>query len=55
MLDKIFDPFYTTKTVGEGTGLGLSIAYGIVQRHGGQMQVQSTPRQGSTFNILLPV
>jgi two-component system, NtrC family, sensor kinase len=52
---KIFDPFYTTKPVGVGTGLGLSISYGIVQRHGGRIEVDSTPGEGSCFKIILPV
>lgn len=55
---KIFDPFFTTKSVGEGTGLGLSIVYGIVQKHGGFIDVKSVqfpdPMHGSTFDIYLP-
>jgi len=54
-LDKIFDPFFTTKPVGEGTGLGLSITYGIVERHGGSISVESCPGLGTTFTIELPV
>ncbi len=53
-LQKIFDPFFTTKEVGEGTGLGLSIAYGIVEEHGGWIDVESSPGEGSTFRIYLP-
>ena len=52
---RIFDPFYTSKPVGQGTGLGLSIAFGIVQRHQGHITVQSTPGQGSTFRVTLPI
>jgi two-component system NtrC family sensor kinase len=54
-LEKIFDPFYTTKTVGEGTGLGLSISYGIVKSHGGQIAVESEVGQGTRFIIDLPI
>jgi signal transduction histidine kinase len=53
-LQKIFDPFFTTKDVGEGTGLGLSIAYGIVEEHGGWIDVKSTPGEGSCFSVYLP-
>jgi signal transduction histidine kinase len=50
----IFDPFFTTKDIGEGTGLGLSIAYGIVQEHGGWIDVASVPGKGSCFTVFLP-
>ena len=51
---KIYDPFYTTKGVGQGTGLGLAVSYGIVQEHAGRITVESTPGQGTTFRIILP-
>lgn len=54
-LNKIFDPFYTTKDVGKGTGLGLSISYGIIQDHGGEIDVLETGPEGTTFRIRLPV
>jgi len=54
-LNKIFEPFYTTKEVGKGTGLGLSVSYGIIQNWGGQIQVDSTVGHGSTFTIILPL
>ncbi len=53
-LEKIFEPFYTTKKTGEGTGLGLSMVYGIVKQTGGFIFVESAPGQGSIFEILLP-
>jgi PAS domain S-box-containing protein len=53
-LKRIFDPFFTTKPVGQGVGLGLSIAYGIVESHKGQIEVQSKAGTGSTFRIWLP-
>ena len=53
-LRRVFDPFFTTRGVGEGTGLGLSIVYGIVRDHGGQVWVESEPGKGSTFFMRLP-
>lgn len=54
-LEKIFQPFYTTKAVDKGTGMGLAMVHGIVHEHGGHILVDSTPGEGSSFRILLPV
>ncbi|HON17587.1 MAG TPA: ATP-binding protein, partial [Salinivirgaceae bacterium] len=54
-LKKIFDPFYTTKPIGEGIGLGLTISYGIIKEHGGNITVHSTPNVGTTVSIELPI
>ena len=53
-LNKVFSPFFTTKTPGKGTGLGLSITYGIIKMHHGQIGVQSQEGKGTTFTITLP-
>ena len=53
-LDKLFTPFFTTKQEVKGVGLGLSVSYGIIERHGGRIEVQSEPGKGSTFTVYLP-
>lgn len=55
VLEKIFEPFFTTKGVGQGTGLGLSISYGIMQNHGGEIQVRSEKGVGTEFILIIPV
>jgi two-component system, NtrC family, sensor kinase len=55
ILDKIFQPFFTTKPTGQGTGLGLSLAYDIVKAHGGELKVKTEEGEGSEFIILLPL
>lgn len=55
IIDRIFDPFFTTKNVGEGTGLGLSISYGIIEKHGGTLEVQSEAGKGAVFTVTLPL
>ncbi|MFQ5572563.1 MAG: sensor histidine kinase, partial [Rhodothermales bacterium] len=54
-LEKLFNPFFTTKAIGEGTGLGLSISYGIIQKHHGRIEVESEVGRGTTFTIYLPI
>jgi two-component system NtrC family sensor kinase len=52
---RVFDPFFTTKPEGQGTGLGLTVSYGIAERHGGTLTVESSPGQGTTFTLYLPL
>jgi len=54
-IDRIFDPFYTTKAVGQGTGLGLSVSFNIVKEHHGTIEVESIPGAGTTFRVHLPI
>jgi len=54
VVDRIFDPYFTTKPQGEGTGLGLSVVHGIVKGIGGAIEAKSTPGKGSTFEVFLP-
>jgi signal transduction histidine kinase len=52
---KIFDPFFTTKDASKGTGLGLAVSYGIIKKHGGDIDVTSQEGQGTTFTVRLPI
>jgi len=54
-LHKIFDPFFTTKDASKGTGLGLAVSYGIIQKHGGEIKVESEVNRGTTFTVRMPV
>ena len=54
VLDKIFQPFFTTKPTGQGTGLGLSLAYDIIKAHGGDIRLESKETEGTIFILTLP-
>jgi len=54
-LNKIFQPFFTTKPTGQGTGLGLSLAYDMVKSHGGELKAETKENEGSKFIISIPV
>jgi len=55
IIDRIWDPFFTTKEVGDGVGLGLALSYNIIKRHGGEISVESRVGEGSTFTVMLPL
>jgi two-component system NtrC family sensor kinase len=54
-LAKIFDPFFTTKPDGKGVGLGLAVSFGIIEAHGGDIEVKSAVGEGTTFTVSLPL
>ncbi|MDY6990673.1 MAG: PAS domain S-box protein [Thermodesulfobacteriota bacterium] len=54
IIDRIFDPYFTTKEVGQGSGMGLAVVHGIVKTHGGAIAVDSAPGRGTTFHVLFP-
>ena len=54
IIDKIFQPFFTTKPTGQGTGLGLSLSYDIIKAHGGEIKVETKEGEGAEFIVLLP-
>jgi signal transduction histidine kinase len=54
MLQRIYDPFFTTKAAKKGTGLGLAVTYGIIQEHGGSIKVESVPGSGTRFHLEFP-
>jgi signal transduction histidine kinase len=54
IVERVFEPFFTTREVGEGTGMGLAVVDGIIASHNGAIAVTSTPGQGSTFTVYLP-
>jgi signal transduction histidine kinase len=53
-LDRVFEPYFTTKNVGKGTGIGMAVVHGIVERYGGTIIVDSKPGRGATFTIFFP-
>ena len=55
VLDKIFQPFFTTKPTGQGTGLGLSMSFDIIKAHGGELKVDTKEGEGSEFIVVLPI
>ena len=55
IVEKIFQPFFTTKPTGQGTGLGLSLSYDIVKAHSGELKLETKEGEGTTFNIIIPI